>query len=420
MVCVPCPSCHASSESASPAQTHWSCPKCRRSYFLRRCSACTMVSHVSALQGWHQRWACVWCQAANTGFSQHRDGAAVTVGDLATDVAGYGLRFGASEPDQVTQPFPELSARPAPGDQADPTRPIPITPVPAQTVPPEAVPPATAPGPPVAGPPVAAAPVAAAPVAVAPSGRGERLRRPGRRTAAVAVAAVAAVVLVVAVGRLSTGGQAPIDRVGSPPAGSQAVSVSASGVGTVDLRGVPGQLTIVGTRSGRVRLTGVLHWTGPAAPVVTRRVGHDGQVLQLSYRCAAGSPCTEDYRLAVPGRTATVIRQPSGHVIVSGLAGALRILATSVDVSATGLRSPELAAQITSGHLSASFVVPPRQVSVALTSAQATVRLPPGIGYAVNSQVSSGYVNVGIPRAAGAGRTVTARIDQGELQLLPT
>src|SRR6185437_13115386 len=174
-------------------------------------------------------------------------------------------------------------------DQPDPTRPIPITPVPAQTVPPEAVPPATAPGPPVAGPPVAAAPVAAAPVAVAPSGRGERLRRPGRRTAAVAVAAVAAVVLVVAVGRLSTGGQAPIDRVGSPPAGSQAVSVSASGVGTVDLRGVPGQLT------------GVLHWTGPAAPVVTRRVGHDGQVLQLSYRCAAGSPCTEDYRLAVPG-----------------------------------------------------------------------------------------------------------------------
>jgi hypothetical protein len=228
------------------------------------------------------------------------------------------------------------------------------------------------------------------------------------------VAVVAAVVLVVAVGRLSTGGQAPIDRVGSPPAGSRAVAVSASGVGTVDLRGVPGQLTIIGTGGGRVRLTGVLHWTGPDAPVTIRRVGHDGHVLHLSYRCAAGSPCTEDYRLAVPGRTATVIRQPSG------LAGTLRILAASVDVSATGLRSPELAAQITSGHLSASFAVPPRQVSVALTSAQATVRLPPGIGYAVTSQVSSGSINVGIPRSAAAGRTVTARIDQGELQLLPT
>jgi hypothetical protein len=236
----------------------------------------------------------------------------------------------------------------------------------------------------------------------------------------VAVAAVAAVVLVVAVGRLSTGGQAPIDRVGSPPAGSQAVAVSASGVGTVDLRGVPGQLTVVGTSGGRVRLTGVLHWTGPDAPVATRSVGHDGHVLHLSYRCAAGSPCTEDYRLAVPGRTATVIHQPSGHVMVSGLAGTLRILAASVDVSATGLRSPELSAQITSGHLSASFAVAPRQVSVALTSAQATVRLPPGIGYSVTSQVSSGYINVGIPRSAATTRTVTAHINQGELQLLPT
>lgn len=343
-----------------------------------------MVSHVSALQGWHQQWACVWCQAANTGFSQHRDAAAATVSDLAADVAGYGLRFGASEPDQVTQPFPELSARPTPGDQPDSTRPVPV-------------------------PPHAAA-----------AGRRGRLARPGRRAAAVAVAVLAAVVLVVAVGRLSTAGQAPIDRAGAPPPSRQAVAVSAAGVGTVDLRGVPGQLTIVGTSGGRVRLTGVLHWTGPDAPVATRQVSHHGQVLHLSYRCAAGSPCTEDYRLAVPGRTATVIRQPSGHVIVSGLAGTLRILAASVDVSATGLRSPELAAQITSGHLSASFAVPPRQVSVALTSAQATVRLPPGIAYAVTSQVSSGYVNVGIPRSAAAGRIVTAHIDQGELQLLPT
>lgn len=236
----------------------------------------------------------------------------------------------------------------------------------------------------------------------------------------MAVAVLAALVLVVAIGRLSTGGHAPMDQAGAPPPDSRAVSVSASGVGTVDLQGVPGQMTIVGTSSGRVRLTGVLHWTGPAAPVATRSVGHDGQVLHLSYRCAAGSPCTEDYRLAVPGRTATVIRQPSGHVIVSGLAGALRILAASVDISATGLRSPELAAQITSGHLSASFAVPPRQVSVVLTSAQATVRLPPGIGYAVTSQVIAGYVNVGVPRAAGARRIITAHIDQGELQLLPT
>ena len=405
MVAIPCPSCQASSESASPGQTHWSCPACHRSYFLRRCSGCQMVSHVSALQGWHQRWACVWCHAANTGFSQHRDPAAVTVADLAADVQGYGLRFGADEPDQATQPFPELPIVPAAAD------------------------PVASPGPVVpAGQAAAGGPVAAAGPGPATGQRRPRPGRPGRwrpgpRVAAAAVAVLALVALVVAVGELSLGG--PGGSARAEPPGSQAVAVTASAVGTVDLRGVPGLLTIVGARSGQVRLTGVLHWSGLAAPVATRRLDRSGRgahsgVLHLSYRCAKASPCTEDYRLVVPGRTATVIRQPSGHVIVSGVAGALRIRAASVDVSATGLRSPTLAAQITSGHLSASFAVAPRQISVALVSAQATVRLPGGVGYLVSSQVSAGFVHVGIPRAADATRTVSARIDQGELQLLTT
>ena len=74
-----------------------------------------MVSHVSALQGWHQRWDCVWCQAANAGFTQNRDPAAATVADLAIDVAAYGLRLGPGEPDEVTQPFPEMSLASPPG-----------------------------------------------------------------------------------------------------------------------------------------------------------------------------------------------------------------------------------------------------------------------------------------------------------------
>ena len=409
MVAIPCPSCQASSESASPVQTHWSCPACRRSYFLRRCSACRLVSHVSALQGWHQQWGCVWCHAANTGFSQHRDAAAATVADLAADVAGHGLRFGAGEPDQTTQPFPALPMTPAPADHVVPASPgaSASSGVSASARASGGAGPAPDEGRPRSGRPVHWRP---------------RLSWPGPRMAAVAVAVLALVVLVVAVGELSQGGPGAAARAGSSP-GSRAVAVTASAVGTVDLRGVPGLLTVVGARSGQVRLTGVLHWSGRAAPVATRRLdrgGHGSRVLHLSYRCAPASPCTEDYRLVVPGRTAMVIRQPSGHVIVSGVAGALRILAASVDVSATGLRSPALAAQITSGHLSASFDVAPRQISVALVSAQATVRLPGGVGYLVSSQVSSGFVHVGIPRAADATRTVTARVDQGELQLLTT
>ena len=257
MVAIPCPSCQASSESASPGQTHWSCPACRRSYFLRRCSACHMVSHVSALQGWHQQWGCVWCHAANTGFSQHRDAAAATVADLAADVAGHGLRFGAGEPDQTTQPFPALPMTPAPADHVVPPAPGGLG-QPGGPASPEL---RRGQGHPLAEGMAASQGSAAQEPPPAPglrrrrpgAGRGAaavraagagwpRLSWPGPRMAAVAVAVLALVVLVVAVGELSQGGPGAAARAGSSP-GSRAVAVTASAVGTVDLRGVPGLLT---------------------------------------------------------------------------------------------------------------------------------------------------------------------------------
>jgi hypothetical protein len=173
----------------------------------------------------------------------------------------------------------------------------------------------------------------------------------------------------------------------------------------------------VGADTGQVRLTGQLDWTRHAPVVVDRRTD-GGRVLSLSYRCAAASPCTGTFRLVVPRHTAVVLRQPSGHVIMSGLAGPLRITARSVDISATGLRSPSLVAAITSGHLGATFAAAPRQVGITLTSAQATLWLPASAAYAVSQQVTAGYVHVGIPQAAASARTVTATVSSGELELL--
>jgi hypothetical protein len=165
-----------------------------------------------------------------------------------------------------------------------------------------------------------------------------------------------------------------------------------------------------------VALTGQLDWTGHAPAASTRMV--NAHLLRLRYRCATASPCTAHWRLVVPRRTAVVLSQPSGHVIVSGLAGPLQITAASVDVSATRLSSPSLQAVITSGHLAATFTAPPKQVSVTLTSAQATLSLPGSVAYAVSDQVTSGYVHVGIPVTADTAHTVTARVLSGELDLL--
>jgi hypothetical protein len=198
----------------------------------------------------------------------------------------------------------------------------------------------------------------------------------------------------------------------------RAVSVHAKSVRTVVAQDVPGQLTITGVPGSQVTMTGQLHWTGRSAAVAVqpRPASH---LLRLVYHCAAGSPCTGNLRLAVPPRTAIVLYQPSGHVVLAGLAGSLRISARSADVQATGLRSPALAAAVTSGHLSATFVSPPRQVAVTLRSAQATLRVPATVSYRLSQQVTSGYLRASIPQASNATRAINARVDSGELELLP-
>ena len=240
---------------------------------------------------------------------------------------------------------------------------------------------------------------------------------PRRATVILAVAGLVVVALIVTIAATRSAG-----GTGSP-AGTRAVSVTAGPAGTVDLESVPGQLTITGSATGQIRLTGQLHWSGHApyaSARTTATAAPAGRTLHLDYVCAAGSPCTEDYRLSLPAGTAVVLSQPSGHVIVNGLAGPLTITAASVDVSASGLRSPSLDASITSGHVSATFTRAPRRVSLALTSAQATVRVPGASpGYQVSQQVVSGYVHVGVAQAASSPYQVRARITSGELELLP-
>ena len=237
---------------------------------------------------------------------------------------------------------------------------------------------------------------------------GPGLRAP-RRTTVVLVATALVVVASQSSGGTGTG----------PAAGTRPVSVMAARVGAVDLEGVPGQLTITGSDTAQVRLTGQLHWSGHA-PAASVRTDTAARVLHPDYVCADNSPCTENYQLSVPAHTSVVLSQPSGHVLISRLSGRLEITAGSVDVSATRLRSPSLTATITSGHLAAAFAAAPRRVNLALTSAQATLHLPAVTpGYQLSQQVAAGYVHVGVPRAASSPHQVSVRISSGELELLP-
>jgi hypothetical protein len=378
---VPCPDCRLSSPPSRLGLGYWECPGCGRSFFLRRCRACHAVSHVGAQHSWHHRWPCVWCEHRNYGFSRLGDPAAATVADLVADIGRRGLTLATGDADRHTQPIPIVAAQQA--SLADP----------------------------------ASAPPPAPPTAATNPRRWWR----GHRTAVLAAAVVLvlmaapAVVLASHASHVRHPGQAGPQR----PRTSQQISVSASPVRTVYLQDVPGILTVVGSSGSTVRLTGKLRWTGRRVPRVRTTVDRAAHLLRLSYRCAAASPCTENYRLVVPGDTAVILSQPSGQVLLDGLAGPLRITAANVHVTATGLRAPWLTAVITSGQLTASFAVPPGQVSLALTSAQATIHLPASVRYAVRTQVTSGSVQVGVPQATSSGHLVTARLDSSDLQLQP-
>ncbi len=241
-----------------------------------------------------------------------------------------------------------------------------------------------------------------------------------RRFALVAAAVVACVTtasVLLAAGGPDAAGM-PAGRAGQN-ATTLAVRIAASSVGVVDFQGVPGQLTITGGKAGQVTLTGQVHGTA-GLPVVVTRLDRTAGVLAASIRCASAGPCSQDLRLTVPAGTGTVVWQPGGRVVVAGLAGPLRITAANADITASGLRSPDLSAVITDGHLSAAFTVPPHQVSITLASAQAALRLPVRVAYRVTQQVTSGYIRVAIPQAGSAARTVTARLHSGELELLPS
>jgi ABC-type phosphate transport system substrate-binding protein len=86
---VSCPECGTSGES-DPGQSHWQCGNCGNGFFLRRCTACSRVSYVDGLQGFHTPWPCTWCGRYNQGFSQNQDPAAASAAELAAEVHRYG------------------------------------------------------------------------------------------------------------------------------------------------------------------------------------------------------------------------------------------------------------------------------------------------------------------------------------------
>jgi hypothetical protein len=390
---VACPDCGASSESSDPSGTQWQCESCGRGYYLRRCADCREVSYVAIPHGWHQPWFCTWCSVPNLGFTQNQDAAAATVADLAVSVARTELSFALAK-DVLAK---DVLARDALAEDAQPAT--------------------GEPDPPARG--EEASGSAAEPERVVPAVPVIPRRSPRPRTILTVVACVLAVVSITAVwAAMRLDLAAPASKASPASGPDRLVSVTAEHVSTVIFQGVPGKLSVVGASTTRVSLTGQLHWT-TRAPVARVRYEYGGHVLLVSYRCAAASACTENFRLTVPYDEAVTLNQSSAQLTLTGLAGAVSVRASNVLVIATGLRTAALTASITSGTLAASFEVAPALVDVTLMSAQGTLRLPASVGYRVSQRVADGDVAIAVPQASTNADRVIAHITSGDLELLP-
>jgi uncharacterized protein YbjQ (UPF0145 family) len=113
---VQCPHCLIIGVPPDPGATRWDCP-CGRSYVLRRCSSCAVVSSIPSSQVPGEPWSCLWCQALNYGYTSQDDPATATVSDLSTDMARRGLAFSASpaQPGGETEPMLIVTTNEIPG-----------------------------------------------------------------------------------------------------------------------------------------------------------------------------------------------------------------------------------------------------------------------------------------------------------------
>ncbi|MFC4052289.1 DUF4097 domain-containing protein [Actinomadura syzygii] len=165
---------------------------------------------------------------------------------------------------------------------------------------------------------------------------------------------------------------------------------------------------------GEARVYQRLTW-GLHKPAVTESLVED--VLFITFRCSRVGPvigreCGADVDVRVPPGVRVSAVTGSGRVVVRGLAGdldlrtgsgelqvadvrgRLRLQARSGEISATGLASPKVVAEASSGSLDLRFAEPPDLVTAIVHSGSAKVLVPPGSQYQVLGWTGSGSAHL--------------------------
>lgn len=259
---------------------------------------------------------------------------------------------------------------------------------------------------------------------------GGRLARPRRRWIWTIVALVTSAVLVCM----------PLALFLRPKAGVQhgdglatvyrravtAVQVRAPGDAVAITAGLPGQVSVATT----------LAWQS-AKPAISET--WHGTTLAISVNCPAAEgleTCSASLTVLVPAAVGARAEVGAGSATVSGLAGPVRVTATSGNLvlaylsgpvraaatsgsitGMTGLNSTNLTVDVTSGSLALGLNNAPRSLSLAVGSGSGLVTVPPGTRYRINTgQGGAVHVSPGMSSPGAAG-LIAAKAGSGGLSI---
>jgi hypothetical protein len=203
----------------------------------------------------------------------------------------------------------------------------------------------------------------------------------------------------------------------------------------------PVHTLVISNRVGDVQVTG-----GPGPVSVTEQIRYRHRLpaathalragtLTLTGNCPVSQTCDVAYRVRVPPATTVKIEDLVGDIRLNGLTGqvtvrtnaggiALRSLSGAVQVtdhagSISGSDMSSATAVLSSyvGSIDASFSAAPATVAATTSIGSISLRLPPGVVYAVRASTTAGHIRVTVPRAGSSAHRITARTQTGSVSI---
>lgn len=173
-------------------------------------------------------------------------------------------------------------------------------------------------------------------------------------------------------------------------------------------------------------------------PTFTEQANGSGD--RLSASCATGWlwwGCSVDYEVAVPAGMSLRLHTDTGDVTASevdgsleatsgtgdvrafGVDGPLHLRSSTGDVRADEVRSDNVDVRASTGDVTVRFAEAPDSVSAISNTGDVSLFLPGG-PYAVQAGTDTGRVITEVPTSEASPRSVLARTNTGDVEMLPT